>query len=854
MRRYRSLHTFLLTCILALPSACSTSPPLIPPPGSVVVTFACMDYQRDQYNELVKDFQKANPDIYVQFVSADEASGIQQQGNTLTSSGSEIEELAAAADTFVWFARMSPGDWPYLLNLQPFIQDDEGFPADDFYPNTLDDLRWQGDLHGLPAEILPIVIFYDKKMFDENGVDYPETGWGWDDFLKAADQLTERGEDEVVRYGFVDAHFNGTILAMLHGHGVRLWDDHADPPRPLFDRPEVADIVQHYVDLALTYEVMPMPEVGSNVMASNLVNGEKAAMWTAFFFDYDYHAQRTDVGLVPFPEDEAAANPRSMYGFFASAGTEHPEAVWRWLTYLSEHYQPLDGSLPGRRSVGERMHWWQRLDRGAKSVVEYALAHPTSPENPLNLPLRQAIREVIQGESGVEEALATAQTRALELQAELAAAEPEAPQPVARPQPTPAGVGTVITFAAPPGSDQAVYRGLAAAFHEAHSKIWVDVVAASYDPTAMVETSDCFAGDARLVHYPEVRQRILSLEPLMEEGPRLDQADFYPALLEAVQYGGKWWGLPYEADALMAYYNGDRFTEAGVARPEPGWRFDDFLAAAVSLTDGDRYGFTTREGAYGDLIFALERLGARLLDCAGETPAPTFDDPTVVAALARYAEASRRGALSPRTPSQQSGWPDAMMSGGHPARVEDGHVAMWIDYISTHHFAPPLPFEVGVVPLPVGAESSTEFAVSAYFVSAHTDEPQACWEWLAFLSEQAEVATTLPARRSVAASLGWRDRWDEAALSAYQAALEYAHTSIFNLRWDPHWMAYTYPWLDEAFQAVVAGGDAAQALAKAQQKAEKYVGCLEDTDGSDSNEALPVCAREVDPDYPLPGN
>ena len=42
-----------------------------------VITFACMDYERSQYETLVRDFEEANPGMRVQFVSADEASGIQ---------------------------------------------------------------------------------------------------------------------------------------------------------------------------------------------------------------------------------------------------------------------------------------------------------------------------------------------------------------------------------------------------------------------------------------------------------------------------------------------------------------------------------------------------------------------------------------------------------------------------------------------------------------------------------------------------------------------------------------------------------------------------------------------------------
>jgi hypothetical protein len=138
-----------------------------------------------------------------------------------------------------------------------------------------------------------------------------------------------------------------------------------------------------------------------------------------------------------------------------------------------------------------------------------------------------------------------------------------------------------------------------------------------------------------------------------------------------------------------------------------------------------------------------------------------------------------------------------------------------VDYPTSAHYNTLLPFEVGVAPLPLrggageslDAQSlaSTEFLIHVYYVSPHTDVPQLCWEWLTFLSSQPQQL--LPARRSVAASSEWQEQVEDATLPAYLATLEYANAPVLNMRmltpWS--WVGYTYPWLDEAFQATVAG-------------------------------------------------
>ena len=88
-------------------------------------------------------------------------------------------------------------------------------------------------------------------------------------------------------------------------------------------------------------------------------------------------------------------------------------------------------------------------------------------------------------------------------------------------------------------------------------------------------------------------------------------------------------------------------------------------------------------------------------------------------------------------------------------------------------------------------------------------------------------------------------------MPAYQATLAYDDTDIFRLRWKIRWLAYAYPWLEEAFQVVLAGGNTKPALAEAQRQAETYLLCLEREDGFADPDVLKTCAQEVDPDYPI---
>ena len=76
----------------------------------------------------------------------------------------------------------------------------------------------------------------------------------------------------------------------------------------------------------------------------------------------------------------------------------------------------------------------------------------------------------------------------------------------------------------------------------------------------------------------------------------LDLGDFWPRLLAAYNYDGVQYGLPTDLDLQLIYYNKDLFDAAGVAYPEAGWNWDDYIAIAKALTAGEGVGKT-----YGSL-------------------------------------------------------------------------------------------------------------------------------------------------------------------------------------------------------------------------------------------------------------
>lgn len=63
-----------------------------------------------------------------------------------------------------------------------------------FASSSLDGMKVDGKLYGLPYDNGPLIVFYNKDMFDKLGVPVPKVGWTVDDFMSAAKAFKKAGK------------------------------------------------------------------------------------------------------------------------------------------------------------------------------------------------------------------------------------------------------------------------------------------------------------------------------------------------------------------------------------------------------------------------------------------------------------------------------------------------------------------------------------------------------------------------------------------------------------------------------------------------------------------------------------
>jgi ABC-type glycerol-3-phosphate transport system substrate-binding protein len=106
-----------------------------------------------------------------------------------------------------------------------------------------------------------------------------------------------------------------------------------------------------------------------------------------------------------------------------------------------------------------------------------------------------------------------------------------------------------------------------------------------------------------------------------------------------------------------------------------------------------------------------------------------------------------------------------------------GKVGMWRDDIGgTSEVKQTIDW--GIAPLPQDAQAFTLASVYGYAISAQAQNPEACWQWITFLSNEIPPGL-IPARTNVLESAEYEQRVGRAAAQVARASLEDAQMISF---------------------------------------------------------------------------
>lgn len=308
------------------------------------------------HQQIIGSFEDANPDILVQLEAV---AGRDYYTRLLT-------QIAAANAPDI----MQIGDdaVPMFVGKGAFVPLDDfitgSYPLDTsiYLPGVLDPGRWEGKQWLLPKDFTPLGVYYNKKIFDQYAVAYPQDGWTWDDLLETAQALTKDldGDGKTDLWGIqLTANWTTGFEYWVAAAGGRLISEDGTKVVGFMDSPETISAVQFFADLYNKYKVAPPPADFSLWAGGNaeFENGKAAMRLFGRWPQAGYRKNpNIDLGVVGVPAGKVRANILFWGGFGVSSTSKNPEAAWRFLKYYvgpegSEVWK--DWAIPPVASVAE---------------------------------------------------------------------------------------------------------------------------------------------------------------------------------------------------------------------------------------------------------------------------------------------------------------------------------------------------------------------------------------------------------------------------------------------------------------------------------------------------------------------
>ena len=308
------------------------------------VTIKFMTWEGEEMNKAMLEtfgpFMDDNPGIKVEL-----------EPSPLTDYGVKLQEMLAAniaPDVFMVGNDMALNyDYEGLvLDLKPYLDSDEGF-HDGFYPGTLTTYTRDGKIVGLPGLINLYGYFYNKKFFDEAGLEYPKKDWTYDDFFLYAEQLSDSASN---RAGVFQKGHDTFVCSLYSASKDNTpYTDNIYPVTKVQASDSFKEGVNRMAE-AIKAGVVTAPTIDDANVTANFMQGAipilRYGQWAA---DEMIRNAPEDLkwGYVPSPRVDKNAQILDAVGWCINKQVKDPAAAFQVLKFIeSETYKVVLAKTP----------------------------------------------------------------------------------------------------------------------------------------------------------------------------------------------------------------------------------------------------------------------------------------------------------------------------------------------------------------------------------------------------------------------------------------------------------------------------------------------------------------------------
>lgn len=295
-----------------------------------------------------------------------------------------------------------------IKNLQPLIERDN-LDTSVYTPALKELYAYDQKLYGLPYFQDVIGLFFNKKLFDEAGIPYPDETWTWETVEEVGRKLTDNKNGI---YGYIAPYSNQQgYYNYIHQAGGYVINE--DKTLSGFDAPEAKSAfkwMKRMMDEGISPTAKTQIESGIN----QIFGSGKAAMLPQISVNAPvlYDMLGEDLGVAPLPKGKERATIIHGLSWVMNSNTKSEKLAWELLKTLSnkqsEQWLAETGfSIPAYRGTEDA--WIESIPSVNLQVfidsLEFGVPYPVS-ENTTKWQdvENEEIQKMLLGQTSIDEA------------------------------------------------------------------------------------------------------------------------------------------------------------------------------------------------------------------------------------------------------------------------------------------------------------------------------------------------------------------------------------------------------------------------------------------------------------------
>ncbi len=225
----------------------------------------------------------------------------------------------------------------------------------DFDPALFKYSSYKDKTYFIPIGWNNIMINYNRKLFKDAGVEFPKTGWTWNDLRETAKKLTVRdAAGNVTQFGYEVPNQFFFVQPWFFSNGTSVLNEDWTASNML--DPKVSETLQFLYDLIHVDKVSPIP--GKDSMDNQFMAGQVAMISRGHWIVQNAMAAKLDIDIAIPPSKVNDYTVIGFGGYGISKTAKNSELAKELVGELTSFETQKEegeagGGVPGRKSAAE---------------------------------------------------------------------------------------------------------------------------------------------------------------------------------------------------------------------------------------------------------------------------------------------------------------------------------------------------------------------------------------------------------------------------------------------------------------------------------------------------------------------